>query len=246
MLNLLKLIFRTGTATEALDKYDYFGSDYKKINIPKQNTACEGCSICASGCPTGALYRTDTNELALDYLKCAFCARCMDLCPQRLLSKGVLDVPVVVHGEAIDYAEKVIKTFGRSLHVRHLDAGSCNACDFEMSALLSPVYDIQRFGVDFVASPRHADIVMVTGMVTRNLLQAVQETYDSMAKPALVMAVGTCACSGNMFGEKNYAQIGAVDSVLPVDIYVPGCPPNPKMMSYALLYAQELLAEKLK
>ena len=240
MLNLLKLIFRTGTATEALDKYDYFGADYKKINIPKQNTACEGCSICVSGCPTGALYRTDTNELALDYLKCAFCARCMELCPQRLLSKGVLDVPVVVHGEAVDFAEKVIKTFGRSLHVRHLDAGSCNACDFEMSALLNPVYDVAQYGIDFVASPRHADLLMVTGVVTRNLRPALEATFKATPLPRLVMAVGACASSGKVFGD-TYAEEGPVNSIVPVDIYVPGCPPRPQALLYGLLLALDRL-----
>ncbi len=247
MWNLLKQIFRTGVVTEGLDKYDCFQSDYKKINTPAHAQLCSECSVCIESCPSQALAKDEQGIVVLDYKRCAFCSRCLDACPQRVLNKGVGAVPLVVGAEVLPVDWQKLPSYrGRSLHVRHLDAGSCNACDFEMSALLNPIYDIQRYGVDFVASPRHADIVMVTGMVTRNLRQAVLETYAAMPQPSLVMAVGSCACSGTMFGEQNYAQMGAVSEVLPVDIYVPGCPPTPQMMVYALLYAQELLAQKLK
>ncbi len=129
---------------------------------------------------------------------------------------------------------------GRSLAIRHVDVGSCNACDFEMSALLNPVYDITQYGIDFVASPRHADMLMVTGVVTRNLRKALEMTLEATPTPRLVMAVGACACSGRVFG-KTYAQEGPVDSIVPVDIYVPGCPPRPQALIYGLLLALDRL-----
>lgn len=127
----------------------------------------------------------------------------------------------------------------QSLHIRHLDAGSCNACDFEMAALLNPVYDIQRLGFDFVASPRHADIVMVTGAVTRNMELAVRRTYDAMPQPKIVIACGSCACNKGAVGE-GYAVVGKVADILPVAIEIPGCPPRPQEILQALLAAREI------
>ena len=129
---------------------------------------------------------------------------------------------------------------GRSIQIRHLDCGSCNGCDFEMAALLNPVYDIQRFGLDFVASPRHADMLMVTGVVTRNLTQALLMTYEATPAPRLVMAVGACAASGRTFGD-TYAIRGGADALVPVDIYVPGCPPRPQALLYGLLLSLDRL-----
>ncbi len=127
----------------------------------------------------------------------------------------------------------------QSLHIRHLDAGSCNACDFEMAALLNPVYDIQRLGFDFVASPRHADIVLVTGAVTRNMELAVRRTYDAMPHPKIVIACGACACNKGAVGD-GYAVIGKVADILPVAIELPGCPPRPQDILQALLAAREI------
>lgn len=132
--------------------------------------------------------------------------------------------------------KKMKKVLGRSLHIRHIDSGSCNGCDFEMTALLNPVYDIQRFGVDFVASPRHADMLMVTGGVTRHLEEAVLRTYEAAAHPKMVVAIGACACGGGIFGE-SYANYGSVDKIIPVYVYVPGCPPRPQAIIQGILLA---------
>ena len=128
------------------------------------------------------------------------------------------------------------KTFGRSLHIREVDAGSCNGCEIEIVGLNSPVYDIERFGIHFVASPRHADMLLVTGPVTRNMELALRKTYDAMPAPRLVVAVGACGCSGGIFGV-NYATRGGVDEVIPVDVYIPGCPPNPCALLNGILLA---------
>lgn len=132
--------------------------------------------------------------------------------------------------------ERARHIFGRSLHIREVDAGSCNGCEVEINGLNSPVYDVERFGIHFVASPRHADLLLVTGPVTRNMELALQKTYDATPDPRLVVAVGACGCSGGMFGV-NYATRGAVDAVLPVDVYIPGCPPNPHALLHGILLA---------
>lgn len=128
------------------------------------------------------------------------------------------------------------RSLGRSLHVRHLDAGSCNGCDWEIAALMNPYHDVQRLGIDFVASPRHADLLLVTGIMTRNLEAAALRTYEAMPEPRLVVAVGACAISGGVFAG-TYAGRDGVSEVLPVDVYVPGCPPRPEALIHGLLVA---------
>ena len=134
--------------------------------------------------------------------------------------------------------KKVRKLFGRSLHIREVDAGSCNGCEVEITALNNPVYDIQRFGVHFVASPRHADMLLVTGPVTRNMEIALKQTYDATPGPKLVVAVGACAIGGGVFG-KSYASCGGADTVVPVDVYIPGCPPRPEALLQGILLAMD-------
>jgi Ni,Fe-hydrogenase III small subunit len=131
---------------------------------------------------------------------------------------------------------RVAKVLGRSLHIREVDAGSCNGCEIEIVGLNSPVYDIERFGIHFVASPRHADMLLVTGPVSRNMELALRKTYDATPAPRLVVAVGACGCTGGIFGQ-NYASLGGVDKVIPVDVYVPGCPPNPHALLHGILTA---------
>jgi Ni,Fe-hydrogenase III small subunit/Pyruvate/2-oxoacid:ferredoxin oxidoreductase delta subunit len=140
--------------------------------------------------------------------------------------------------------ETIQKVLRRSLAIREVDAGSCNGCELEIVALNNPVYDIERFGIQFVASPRHADMLLVTGPVTRNMELALLKTYGAMAEPKVVVAVGACGISGGIFGV-NYASLGSVDKVLPVDVYIPGCPPRPQALLHGILLAIGRLAERL-
>jgi Ni,Fe-hydrogenase III small subunit/formate hydrogenlyase subunit 6/NADH:ubiquinone oxidoreductase subunit I len=151
--------------------------------------------------------------------------------------------PAEVEKVGAELQARIQKVLGRSLHIREVDAGSCNGCEIEIVGLNSPVYDAERFGVHFVASPRHADMLLVTGPVTRNMELALRKTYDAMPAPRLVVAVGACGCSGGIFGE-NYASLGGVDKVLPVDVYIPGCPPNPHALLHGILMAVGKLSSK--
>jgi Ni,Fe-hydrogenase III small subunit len=139
--------------------------------------------------------------------------------------------------------ERIRKVLGRSLSIREVDAGSCNGCELEIVALNNPIYDIERFGIHFAASPRHADMLLVTGPVTRNMELALLKTYRAMPEPKIVVAVGACGISGGIFGP-NYASLGGVDQVIPVDVYIPGCPPRPQALLQGILLAIGRLEEK--
>jgi Ni,Fe-hydrogenase III small subunit/formate hydrogenlyase subunit 6/NADH:ubiquinone oxidoreductase subunit I len=144
--------------------------------------------------------------------------------------------PALLEAKGVELKARVAKVLGRSLNIREVDAGSCNGCEIEISGLNSPVYDIERFGIHFVASPRHADMLLVTGPVSRNMELALRKTYDATPEPRLVVAVGACGCGGGIFGQ-NYASLGGVDKVIPVDVYIPGCPPNPHALLHGILIA---------
>ena len=120
----------------------------------------------------------------------------------------------------------VLAILGRALCIRHLDAGSCNACELEIHALNNPFYNIEGMGIKFVASPRHADMLLLTGPVSKNMAQALRLAYDAMPEPKLVVATGVCACTGGLFGA-SYATFGPVAGLIPVDVQIPGCPPPP-------------------
>jgi Ni,Fe-hydrogenase III small subunit len=209
-------------------------------------------------CPTGTISSTETST-TIDLARCIFCGRCgeeppdgpihigreLELAARRredLLVRIGRDAegraaPGAVATDLADrVADRIRRTLSRSLHLRHLDAGSCNACDWELVALLAPFYDVRRLGIDFVASPRHADGVIVTGPVTRNLDAAARRTWDAVPDPRIVIAVGACACSGGIVGT-SYASAGGVDQVLPVDVYIPGCPPRPEAILFGILVA---------
>jgi Ni,Fe-hydrogenase III small subunit len=132
--------------------------------------------------------------------------------------------------------DAVLRHFGRALSIRHVDAGSCNGCELEIHACNSPYYNPERLGIRFVASPRHADLLLVTGPVSANMEIALRRTYEAMPEPKLVVAVGECGCTGGIFGE-SYASRGRVSNVLPVNVAVPGCPPEPAAILQAILTA---------
>jgi len=131
---------------------------------------------------------------------------------------------------------EILGLFAGSLAIRHVDAGSCNGCELEIHMLNNPYYNIEGLGIKLVASPRHADLLLVTGPVSRNMEVALKRTYDAMPKPKLVVAIGACGCNGGIFGE-SYASCGRVSNVVPVDVAVPGCPPTPVALMQGILTA---------
>jgi len=130
--------------------------------------------------------------------------------------------------------DEILRQFGGALAIRHVDAGSCNGCELEIHALSNPYYNLEGLGIQFVASPRHADMLLVTGPVSRHMETALLRTYAAIPEPKLVVAIGDCGCTGGLFGE-SYASLGRVSNVIPVDIAVPGCPPSPFALMQGIL-----------
>ncbi len=160
---------------------------------------------------------------------------------KRIFRTGILTEPLPASTEAPHAAidrlnDEILGILGRALTIREVDAGSCNGCELEIHALNNPYYNIEGRGIKFVASPRHADMLLVTGPVTKNMENAVRIVYDCTPDPKLVVAVGDCGCTGGIFGE-SYASCGPVSNVIPVDIFVPGCPPTPVALMHGILAA---------
>jgi Ni,Fe-hydrogenase III small subunit len=132
--------------------------------------------------------------------------------------------------------QDILKHFGHALAIRHVDAGSCNGCELEIHCVNNPYYNIEGLGISFVASPRHADMLLVTGPVSKNMEIALRRTYDATPEPKLVVAIGDCGCTGGIYGE-NYASCGGIANVIPVDVAVPGCPPTPVAILQGILTA---------
>jgi Ni,Fe-hydrogenase III small subunit/formate hydrogenlyase subunit 6/NADH:ubiquinone oxidoreductase subunit I len=229
--------------TQAIFCQDTYGERTAVLDLAK----CVFCGLCAESdpairmtslCELAAHQRTDLKQTAQYRLN-------KDGTHQQCLAQPATPAPA---RSSLDELRELVRRqirrmLGRSLHIREVDAGSCNGCEVEINGLNSPVYDIERFGIHFVASPRHADMLLVTGPVARNMELALRKTYDATPGPRLVVAVGACGCSGGIFGQ-NYASLGSVDRVLPVDVYIPGCPPNPHALLHGILVAVGRLAEK--
>ena len=243
---------RSATAacpTGAISHQDVSGQRAVRIDLAK----CIFCGLCADADP--AIRMTNVCECATrhrdDLVTSATYSLKTDGTHDHLVSppsptsprqtEPSLSQRESLEGIGRQIQERSRQLFGRSLHIREVDAGSCNGCEIEIVGLNSPIYDIERFGIHFVASPRHADMLLVTGPVTRNMELALRKTYDAMPAPRLVVAVGACGCSGGIFGQ-NYASLGGVDQVIPVDVYIPGCPPNPHALLHGILLATGRLA----
>lgn len=212
---------------------------------------CVFCGLCQEVCPNGAIWLTNDFELAARQredlritIPLAKSSRGVHSPREQTRSACTQGPRAVVRSEAERLTDRIRKLLRRSLHIRHMDAGSDNSTDWETAALLNPIYDIQRLGIDIVASPRHADLLLVTGAVTRNLEQALQRTYEAMPEPRLVVAAGAEACGGGVI-QGAYSVAGGVDKCLPVDVYIPGDPPRPLALIQGLLIAMGKLEPKL-
>jgi len=230
--------YPTGTPPEMPDRFR---------GLPTLNTdQCpDGCRSCVEACPTGAI--TCTDKVRIDLGQCLFCTNCMNACPQhaiiytndyRLAVRRRQDLIVTEDEEALKLAavldNKFKSLFGRSLKLRQVSAGGCNACEADVNVLGTIGWDMGRFGIQFVASPRHADGLLITGPVTKNMELALEKTYAAVADPKLVIVVGACAISGGPY--INHGQVNnGVGTIVPVDLFIPGCPPHPLTILDGLL-----------
>lgn len=205
-----------------------------------------GCALCSDACPYGAISSGSGGKLQLDLGKCLFCPECAQACPHgavsftndaRLAANMRKDL-VVMEGEERRLAkalnEQMVKLFGRSLKLRVVSAGGCNACEADTNVLTTVGWDLGRFGIQFTASPRHADGLFVAGPVTENMREALLKTYEAIPAPKIVIASGACAINGGPFMDSPEAHNG-VEKFLPVDLFIPGCPPHPITLLDGLL-----------
>ncbi len=211
---------------------------------------CVFCGLCAEASSERAVRITQEFELATSDRRSLVLTAEYTLNADRThrglrrVDRKSVNVEADVESLGKKARETIQKILRRSLAIREVDAGSCNGCELEIVALNNPVHDIERFGIQFVASPRHADMLLVTGPVTRNMELALLKTHRAMPEPKVVVAVGACGISGGIFGE-NYASLGRVDRILPVDVYIPGCPPRPQALLHGILLSVGRLAERL-
>lgn len=234
MIKILKTRIRQGHQTLPFPPVKKMPGRFRGLPVVHPERCKDNCEACKNACPNGAI---SADPLTLDLGKCLFCEECVASCPNKAIEySGDLRMSVrgrndlLLRGDELKLAkaleERTRKLFGRSLKLRVVTAGSCAGCEMELNASSNIQFDIGRFGVQMVASPRHADGLIITGPVSDNMKLALEKTYEAVAAPKIVIAVGACAINGGPFEGGPHVHNGA-SSTVPVDLFVPGCPPHP-------------------
>lgn len=203
---------------------------YGKVLVDDEK--CMGCECCIQECLVGAIMKKD--RIMIDSLNCIFCGECIDVCPNNALRMSNDYKLAQLFSTGEELKKKIFKKFNRSLALRSVDTGSCNACMLELAATQNNFYSLSRYGIQFAASPRHCDGIVVTGPVSINMKDALLKTYKAMPEPKFVIAVGSCAHEGGVFKDA-YGNYDSLKNLLPVDITIPGCPPSPQAIIDGLL-----------
>jgi len=248
MLNILRARLNQGHRTSRFpDEEPTLPPRFRGRPVVDAARCVDGCRACVDSCPTHAI-TASRDFLAVDMARCLFCADCVDACPEGAiafssdfrLAERVRSRLVVASSKdgpqprELVLADELLRLFGRSLKLRVVSAGGCNGCEADVNVLGTVVFDLGRFGIQYVASPRHADGLLITGPVTGNMREALRRTYEAVPEPRIVIAVGACAISGGPYVDHTEAHNGA-DSTVPVDLYVPGCPPHPMTILEGLI-----------
>ncbi len=194
---------------------------------------CNLCGVCTNLCVVNAL-TIEESKIQYNEKKCIFCQNCIKQCPPQALTMNHDYKLASLERAGQELKEKIYSKFHRSLALRSVDSGSCNGCMMELSACLNPFWDMSRFGISVVASPRHADGIVVTGPITINMREAIQKSYEAMASPRLVIALGACGFDGGIY-KNGPGVMEPLNQMIPVDLLVPGCPPSPQAIIYGLL-----------
>jgi len=244
MLNVLKNRWEQGCRTNKYPKEQVeLFSRYRGLPKIQKDAPDELVQQCASACPQDAI---DAGNKLIDMGRCIFCGNCERLSNSAFVSfSGNYEISVAEKAHLVtdgiqlpslaDHAKQHFKKlFGRSLQLRQVSAAGCNACEADLNVLATPFFDLARFGINFVASPRHADGIVVTGPISRIMKTALLQTYEATPSPKVVIAVGSCALTGGPFVGSGEITEG-LDTLLPVDLFIPGCPPHPMTNLHALL-----------
>ena len=243
MLDVLKIRILQGDPIVHDVRKNPMSSRYRGFPVISDSLCPEGCMMCANSCPVKAI---SLDPVSIDLGKCLFCPECEKKCPQKkisfsrnyIMSATTREGLIVKSGMSSitpeKASEKIRKYFGRSLKLRQISAGGCNGCELELNACVNVNFDMGRFGIEFTASPRHADGIVITGPITKNMAEATEICFEAVPSPKIIILTGACAISGGIFQNSTEIDRSFLEKHK-IDLYVPGCPPNPLTFVTAVL-----------